>query len=74
MRQIINSSVTNQKKRVKKVYICSTCKGNGYLKFSSLFENEQLIEQCFDCDSQGELYDYEDNGSFDDVGSAQSVH
>jgi len=45
-------------KKIKKVYVCPTCKG----------------EQCFDCDSQGELYDYEDNGSFDDVGSAQSVH
>ena len=61
-------------KKIKKFYVCPTCKGNGYLKFSSLFKNEQLIEQCFDCDSQGELYDYEDNGSFDDVGSAQSVH
>ena len=55
-------------KKVKKVYICPTCKGNGYLKFTSLFKNEEMIEQCHDCDSQGELYDYEDDEDIGDFG------
>ena len=24
-----------------------------------------MIHQCWDCESQGEIYDYEDNGDFD---------
>lgn len=47
-------------KKIKKVYICPTCKGNGYLKFNTILGPEEFIEQCHDCDSQGEIYDYED--------------
>ena len=36
------------------------CKGNGYLKFNTILSPEEFIEQCHDCDSQGEIYDYED--------------
>jgi DnaJ-class molecular chaperone len=61
-------------KKVKKVYVCPTCKGNGYLKLTSIFSNEEMVQQCFDCDSQGELYDYEDNGDFGIDHPAQSVH
>ena len=45
-------------KKVKKVYICPTCKGNGFIKVSCMLEKESMIHQCWDCDSQGELYDY----------------
>jgi DnaJ-class molecular chaperone len=44
-------------KKVKRKYICPTCKGNGYLKITY---PEEMIQQCWDCDSQGELYEYED--------------
>jgi len=33
-----------------------------------------MVHQCWDCESQGELYDYEDNGDFDGIGPSQSVH
>ena len=49
-------------KKIKRAYICPTCKGNGYLKFKLLFDEKNFIEQCHDCDSQGELYDYDDEG------------
>ena len=45
-------------KKVKKVYVCPTCKGNGYVKVACIIEKEDMIHQCWDCDSQGELYDY----------------
>ena len=43
-------------------------------KVSNIFDNEHEIHQCFDCESQGELYDYEDNGDFGIDHPAQSVH
>ena len=46
--------------RVKKVYICPTCKGNGFVKSNNIFDGEITIHQCWDCDSEGELYDYEE--------------
>ena len=61
-------------KKIKRVYVCPTCKGNGYLKFSTLLSNDNFIEQCHDCDSQGEIYDYEDNGDFGIDHPAHSVH
>ena len=61
-------------KKIKKVYVCPTCKGNGYLKLTSIFSNEEMVEQCFDCESQGELYDYEDGDDVFIDGVAQSVH
>jgi len=42
--------------KVKRKYICPTCKGNGFLKITY---PEEMIQQCWDCDSQGELYEYE---------------
>ena len=59
-------------KKIKKVYVCPTCKGNGYLRFNLLFEEKELIQQCHDCDSQGELYDYDDD--FDVEEEGMSVH
>ena len=35
--------------------MCSTCKGNGYLKVGT--EWGDTIHQCWDCDSEGEFYE-----------------
>ena len=48
-------------KKIKKVYVCPTCKGNGYLRMSSDLTADEMIQQCWDCDSKGELYDYEED-------------
>ena len=46
------------KKSSFKKLICSTCKGNGYVKVASLEEDELTVHQCWDCDSEGEFYEY----------------
>ena len=43
-----------KKIQIKKV-ICSTCKGNGYLKIKT--EIKDTIHHCWVCDSEGELYE-----------------
>ena len=43
---------------------CPHCKGNGYVKVSCIIEREDMIQQCWDCDSEGELYDYEGDEGF----------
>ena len=43
-------------KKVKKVYVCPTCKGNGYVKIACILDDENRVHQCWDCDSQGEFY------------------
>ena len=55
-----------KKARLKKL-ICSTCKGNGYVKVASLEKDESTVHQCWDCDSEGEFYETADNliGDFD---------
>ena len=61
-------------KKIKKIYICPTCKGNGYLTFKVLFGKKKFIEQCWDCNSQGELYDYGDEDFSDLETQGMSVH
>ena len=46
--------------------MCPTCKGNGFIKVSSL-EHDEMIHQCWDCDSEGEFYVYEPEVSQYDV-------
>tara|TARA_B100000902_G_C27279771_1_gene901001 strand:+ start:339 stop:533 length:195 start_codon:yes stop_codon:yes gene_type:complete len=58
-----------KKARVTK-YICPTCKGNGFVKVASLIE-EDTVHQCWDCDSEGELYETSNDGLIDDGGSYQ---
>ena len=55
------------KKSSFKKLICSTCKGNGYVKVASLEKDESTVHQCCDCDSEGEFYETADNliGDFD---------
>ena len=40
--------------------VCPTCKGNGFVKVTS-FEYDEMIHQCWDCDSEGEFYETSDN-------------
>ena len=40
--------------------VCPTCKGNGFVKVTS-FEYDEMIHQCWDCDSEGEFYETTDN-------------
>ncbi len=47
-----------KKNRLRKL-VCSTCKGNGYLKVGT--EWGDTIHQCWDCDSEGEFYETSDN-------------
>ncbi len=56
-----------KKARLKKL-ICSTCKGNGFVKVFNLDRNESTVHQCWDCDSEGEFYETTNNliGDFDD--------
>ena len=49
-----------KKARLKKL-ICSTCKGNGYVKVASLEKDESTVHQCWDCDSEGEFYETTNN-------------
>ena len=45
-------------KKVKRVHICSTCKGNGYVKIQNIYDIELQVHQCWDCDSEGEFVEY----------------
>ena len=40
------------------VAICDTCKGNGYITIVNNF-NDKQVHQCWDCDSEGEIYVHE---------------
>tara|TARA_R100001480_G_scaffold2290_1_gene6826 strand:+ start:309 stop:509 length:201 start_codon:yes stop_codon:yes gene_type:complete len=40
--------------RIKRI-ICTVCKGNGYIKAKG-YDGEDKINQCFACDSEGEVY------------------
>jgi DnaJ-class molecular chaperone len=48
-----------KKYKVMKI-TCPTCKGNGFVKVTSL-EHDEMIHQCWDCDSEGEFYETSDN-------------
>ena len=45
-------------RKVKRVHICPTCKGNGYVKIACIVDDEDRIHQCWDYDSEGEFYEY----------------
>ena len=48
-----------KKYRIHKT-ICDTCRGNGFVKVVHTDEKEH-VHQCWECDSEGEFYVYEDN-------------
>ena len=60
------------KKTDTKIVICPTCKGNGFVKVAS-FYSDDMIHQCWDCDSEGEFYEVDDMGWVDD-GTSDSLH
>ena len=45
-------------RKVKRVHICPTCKGNGYVKIHNIYDVELQIHQCWDCDSEGQFVEY----------------
>ena len=53
------------------IHICSTFKGNGYLKVAT--EGSDTVHQCWDCDSEGEFYETVDNDLIDD-GPSNKLH
>ena len=53
------------------IHICSTCKGNGYLKVAT--KGSDTIHKCWDCDSEGEFYETVDNDLIDD-GPSNKLH
>jgi len=53
------------------IAICSTCKGNGYLKVAT--EGEDQVHQCWDCDSEGEFYETINDNLIDD-GVSSKLH
>ena len=61
------------KKTNTKVVICPTCKGNGFVKVAS-FDSDDMIHQCWDCDSEGEFYETSDNYFSDSDGDDTIVN
>ena len=59
------------KKYKVRIHICPTCKGNGYLKVGT--EKGESIPQCWDCDSEGELYEEITDDLIDD-GPSDRLH
>ena len=53
------------------IHICSTCKGNGYLKVAT--GGGDTVHQCWDCDSEGEFYETVDDNLIDD-GPSNKLH
>ena len=52
-------------RKVKKGDICATCHGNGSVRVapgdtSEDFRKNSEVHQCWDCDSAGEFYEYEE--------------
>ena len=54
-----------RKARLKKL-ICPTCRGNGYVKIINEEDRESYVHQCWDCDSEGEFYETNNNLIGDD--------
>ena len=61
-----------KKYRVHKA-ICDTCKGNGYVQVVHVDEKNH-IHQCWDCDSEGEFYVYEDNINYGNRNTYKFLH
>ena len=65
-------------KKVK--MICDTCQGNGYLRVATGdtsidFRDNSQIQQCWDCDSEGEFYEtIETDNISNDVNGSDSIH
>ena len=61
-----------KKYRVHKA-ICDVCNGNGYVKVVHIDEKNH-IHQCWECDSEGEFYVYEDNPTYGNRNTYKFLH
>ena len=65
-------------KKVK--MICDTCQGNGYLRVATGdtsidFRDNSQVQQCWDCDSEGEFYEtIETDNISNDASGSDSIH
>ena len=65
-------------KKVK--MICDTCQGNGYLRVATGdtsidFRDNSQVQQCWDCDSEGEFYEtIEADNISNDANGSDSIH
>ena len=51
---------TKFRKNIIHVAICDTCKGNGYITLPDAEDPREMnVHQCWDCDSEGEIYVHE---------------
>ena len=53
--------------------ICGTCKGNGFVKVVHVDEKEHA-HQCWECDSEGEFYVYQDNANYGNRNTYKFLH
>ena len=67
--------------KLKKVvkFICDTCHGNGYIRVatgdtSQDFRNNSEVQQCWDCDSEGEFYETISTDSTINNNSSDSIN
>ena len=61
-----------KKYRIKKE-ICEVCRGNGYVKVIHVDQKEH-VHQCWECDSEGEFYVYEDNPTYGNRNTYKFLH
>ena len=61
-----------KKYRVHKA-ICDVCNGNGYVKVVHI-DHKNHIHQCWECDSEGEFYVYEDNPTYGNRNTYKFLH
>jgi len=61
-----------KKYRVHKA-ICDVCNGNGYVKVVHV-DKKDHIHQCWECDSEGEFYIYEDNAHHGSPNTYKFLH
>ena len=61
-----------KKYRVHKA-ICDVCNGNGYVKVVHVDEKNH-VHQCWECDSEGEFYVYEDNPTYGTRNTYKFLH
>ena len=61
------------KKYIVHKAICDVCNGNGYVKVVHVDEKDH-IHQCWECDSEGEFYVYEDNTDYGNRNTYKFLH
>ena len=54
--------------------ICPQCKGNGFIKLLLKEGRVSTVIQCTICNSEGEIYDYENTDNVDIDSPSYSVH